>query len=161
MRKIIYGVGAEAQLGDVVTWELKLPPPKQRSEKSQGMRHPVVILPAIRARVQRKRRARVSLPAAGGPCPYNAKSFADWGEPTPAGVDAHVYSRSNTRMLLGVLSPTERSVIVKVLRSVESSICRVPVILPLNLSVTSRLRSFTRRPEYAVPFSPPFGSRSG
>jgi len=48
-------------------------------------------------------------------------------------MDSHVYSRSNTRTSLGLLWPTMRTVIVKVLRSVESSICRVSVILPWNL----------------------------
>ena len=55
-------------------------------------------------------------------------------EPARAGwMDSHVYSRSNTRTSLGLLWPTMRTVIVKVLRSVESSICRVSVILPWNL----------------------------
>jgi len=47
----------------------------------------------------------------------------DMGFPKAAGVDSHVYSRSNTSVLLGLFWPSSRTVIVKVLRSVESSIC--------------------------------------
>src|SRR5579864_3433188 len=61
------------------------------------------------------------------------------------------YSRSNTRMFLGSLSPAWRILIVKVFRSIETSTCRMSVILPWNLFVISRLCRFTRRPEDVAP----------
>lgn len=49
-----------------------------------------------------------------------------------------LYCLSNTRMF-GSLRPTACTVIFRVLRSEESSICWVSRILPLNLSVMSRV----------------------
>src|SRR6516162_2675637 len=56
--------------------------------------------------------------------------------------DPLLYCRSNTRMF-GSRRPGVCTVIVKVLRSEESLNRSVPVILPLNLSVISRVCAFT------------------
>ena len=68
--------------------------------------------------------------------------------PTPAGVDSHdLFPIKHKKNVSWACFDPQASVIVKVLRSGESSICQVPVILPFNLYVISRLRSFTLRPE--------------
>jgi len=62
--------------------------------------------------------------------------------------------------MFGSLRPVVCTVIVKVLRSGESLIYWVSMILPLILSVISRVRPFTRRIEDAEPaatFGPTFG----
>lgn len=70
-----------------------------------------------------------------------------------------VYSRSNAKMF-GLLLPGICAVLVKVLRSGESSICAVPIVLPLTLSVSCGVRSLTRRPEDTEPGST-FGPSTG
>jgi hypothetical protein len=71
---------------------------------------------------------------------FNKTESADTTELPPT--DPLLYCRSNTRMF-GSRRPGVCTVIVKVLRSEESLNRSVPVILPLNLSVISRVCAFT------------------
>ena len=82
--------------------------------------------------------------------PDNGVSLASVTQTTAILLDDYFYCRSNTRMF-GSLRPAVCTVIVKVLRLHESLICWVSMILPLILSVISRVRPFTRRIEDAEP----------